>query len=204
MLKSARAATNSAISDLKSFNGTLVNNQRISESAPLFDGDEIQLGAGGPLLRLSDPHIRRPRIAQSSLERRRRARTGNSAGLRSDCGDGSGRNNCFDFRDPATSGAAGRFAAAIAGSTLVRVRGRNFRSVARLTTICGSTDYRFRIITRGLCARTAAFQSRTPDRPTASTSTANESAAGAPSSFPMSFKSDRSCCRPMRAGRRGL
>lgn len=43
------------ISDLKSFNGTLVNNQRISESAPLFDGDEIQLGAGGPMLRLSDP-----------------------------------------------------------------------------------------------------------------------------------------------------
>jgi len=44
-----------AITDLKSFNGTLVNNQRISESAPLFDRDEIQLGAGGPLLRLSDP-----------------------------------------------------------------------------------------------------------------------------------------------------
>ena len=43
-----------AITDLKSFNGTLVNNQRISESAPLFDRDEIQLGAGGPLLRLSD------------------------------------------------------------------------------------------------------------------------------------------------------
>jgi len=44
-----------AITDLKSFNGTLVNNQRISESAPLFDRDEIQLGAGGPLLRLIDP-----------------------------------------------------------------------------------------------------------------------------------------------------
>ena len=44
-----------AITDLKSFNGTLVNNQRISETAPLFDRDEIQLGAGGPLLRLSDP-----------------------------------------------------------------------------------------------------------------------------------------------------
>jgi ABC transport system ATP-binding/permease protein len=44
-----------AIADLKSFNGTLVNNQRISESVPLFDRDEIQLGAGGPLLRLSDP-----------------------------------------------------------------------------------------------------------------------------------------------------
>ena len=44
-----------AISDLKSFNGTLVNNQRISEAAPLFDHDEIQLGSGGPMLRLSDP-----------------------------------------------------------------------------------------------------------------------------------------------------
>ena len=44
-----------AITDLKSFNGTLVNNQRISESALLFDHDEIQLGAGGPLLRLSHP-----------------------------------------------------------------------------------------------------------------------------------------------------
>ncbi len=43
------------IVDLKSFNGTLVNNQRISESAPLYDRDEIQLGAGGPMLRLSDP-----------------------------------------------------------------------------------------------------------------------------------------------------
>ena len=44
-----------AITDLKSFNGTLVNNQRISELAPLFNGDEIQLGAGGPMLRLNDP-----------------------------------------------------------------------------------------------------------------------------------------------------
>ncbi|MGZ8844305.1 MAG: FHA domain-containing protein, partial [Pyrinomonadaceae bacterium] len=44
-----------AISDLKSFNGTLVNNQRISESVPLSNGDEIQLGAGGPMLRLIDP-----------------------------------------------------------------------------------------------------------------------------------------------------
>ena len=44
-----------SITDLKSFNGTLVNNQRISDAVPLFDGDEIQLGVGGPLLRLSDP-----------------------------------------------------------------------------------------------------------------------------------------------------
>lgn len=43
------------ITDLKSFNGTLVNGQRIAETVPLFHGDEIQLGVGGPLLRLSDP-----------------------------------------------------------------------------------------------------------------------------------------------------
>src|SRR5215510_1195436 len=42
------------ITDLKSFNGTLVNNQRISDTVPLFDRDEIQLGTGGPTLRLSD------------------------------------------------------------------------------------------------------------------------------------------------------
>jgi ABC-type multidrug transport system ATPase subunit/pSer/pThr/pTyr-binding forkhead associated (FHA) protein len=43
------------IVDLKSFNGTLVNDQRITESVGLFDGDEIQLGVGGPVLRLVDP-----------------------------------------------------------------------------------------------------------------------------------------------------
>lgn len=43
------------ISDLKSFNGTLVDGKRITETVALFDGDEIQLGAGGPLLRLIDP-----------------------------------------------------------------------------------------------------------------------------------------------------
>src|SRR5260221_2022410 len=40
------------ISDLKSFNGTLVGGKRITEAVPLFDRDEIQLGVGGPLLRL--------------------------------------------------------------------------------------------------------------------------------------------------------
>jgi ABC-type multidrug transport system ATPase subunit/pSer/pThr/pTyr-binding forkhead associated (FHA) protein len=42
------------ISDLKSFNGTLVGGKRITETVQLCDGDEIQLGAGGPLLRLID------------------------------------------------------------------------------------------------------------------------------------------------------
>jgi len=44
-----------AVVDLKSFNGTLVNGQRIAGTAPLFDGDQIQLGTGGPILRLVDP-----------------------------------------------------------------------------------------------------------------------------------------------------
>ncbi|MDX6402642.1 MAG: transport system ATP-binding/permease protein [Blastocatellia bacterium] len=44
-----------SITDLKSFNGTLVGGKRITETVTLFDGDEIQLGAGGPLLRIIDP-----------------------------------------------------------------------------------------------------------------------------------------------------
>ena len=42
------------IVDLKSFNGTLVNGQRIAGTATLFGGDQIQLGVGGPVLRLID------------------------------------------------------------------------------------------------------------------------------------------------------
>ncbi|HVG38492.1 MAG TPA: FHA domain-containing protein, partial [Pyrinomonadaceae bacterium] len=41
--------------DLHSFNGTLLNNQRIAAPAPLRDGDRIQLGLGGPVFRLVDP-----------------------------------------------------------------------------------------------------------------------------------------------------
>src|SRR5260370_22096650 len=44
-----------AITDLKSFNGTLVNGQRIAGTQTLFGGDQIQLGVGGPLLRVIDP-----------------------------------------------------------------------------------------------------------------------------------------------------
>src|SRR5215831_19488993 len=44
-----------AITDLRSFNGTLVNGQRITGTAALFYGDRIQLGSGGPVLRLIDP-----------------------------------------------------------------------------------------------------------------------------------------------------
>ena len=44
-----------AVSDLKSFNGTLVNGQRITETVKLCDRDQVQLGTGGPILRLIDP-----------------------------------------------------------------------------------------------------------------------------------------------------
>lgn len=55
-----------SISDLKSFNGTLVNHQRITESVQLFDGDRIQLGVGGPMLRVIDPShpATAPRVIQ--------------------------------------------------------------------------------------------------------------------------------------------
>lgn len=41
--------------DLGSFNGTLINDQRITSPTPLYDGDRIQLGMGGPILRFNDP-----------------------------------------------------------------------------------------------------------------------------------------------------
>lgn len=50
-----RADGQFSVVDLKSFNGTLVNGQRIAEAVKLFDKDQIQLGTGGPILRLIDP-----------------------------------------------------------------------------------------------------------------------------------------------------
>jgi ABC transport system ATP-binding/permease protein len=44
-----------AVVDQGSFNGTLVNDFRITQPTPLFDGDRIQLGMGGPVLRFADP-----------------------------------------------------------------------------------------------------------------------------------------------------
>ncbi|MEP7038549.1 MAG: FHA domain-containing protein, partial [Acidobacteriota bacterium] len=43
------------LSDNGSFNGTLVNEQRISTPTPLYHNDEIQLGLGGPVLRFVAP-----------------------------------------------------------------------------------------------------------------------------------------------------
>lgn len=50
-----RRAGQFVLVDLGSFNGTLINDQRITQPTPLYDGDRIQLGPGGPILRFSDP-----------------------------------------------------------------------------------------------------------------------------------------------------
>ncbi|MBA2502581.1 MAG: FHA domain-containing protein [Pyrinomonadaceae bacterium] len=55
--------------DLGSFNGTLLNDQRITAPTPLFDEDQIQLGTGGPLLRLLDPAHPAPAGAQRAGQR---------------------------------------------------------------------------------------------------------------------------------------
>lgn len=51
--------------DNQSFNGTLVNRQRISAAVPLYHNDEIQLGVGGPILRFNSPS--RPAPTGASL-----------------------------------------------------------------------------------------------------------------------------------------
>ncbi len=46
---------NYVLEDNNSFNGTLVNEQRISTPTPLYHADEIRLGLGGPVLRFNSP-----------------------------------------------------------------------------------------------------------------------------------------------------
>lgn len=57
--------------DLGSFNGTLVNEQRITAPTPLYNNDQIQLGPGGPLLRFVAPAY--PAPAGSALPAQRAA-----------------------------------------------------------------------------------------------------------------------------------
>ncbi|HTK38136.1 MAG TPA: FHA domain-containing protein [Pyrinomonadaceae bacterium] len=57
------------VEDNNSFNGTLVNEQRISAPTPLFDSDEIRLGIGGPVLRLVSPSRIAPRGASLAGQR---------------------------------------------------------------------------------------------------------------------------------------
>jgi ABC-type multidrug transport system ATPase subunit len=55
--------------DLGSFNGTLLNDQRITSPTPLYDNDRIQLGLGGPILRFIDPAHPAPSGAQNTGQR---------------------------------------------------------------------------------------------------------------------------------------
>ena len=48
------------ITDNNSFNGTLVNGQRITAATELYNADEIQLGMGGPVLKFNAPGLARP------------------------------------------------------------------------------------------------------------------------------------------------
>lgn len=57
------------IIDQASFNGTLVNETRITTPTPLYDGDRIQLGMGGPILRFVDPAHPAPAGAQFAGQR---------------------------------------------------------------------------------------------------------------------------------------
>jgi ABC transport system ATP-binding/permease protein len=57
------------IDDNKSFNGTLVNEQRVSAVTPLYHGDEIRLGIGGPVMKLNAPSRPAPEGAQMPGQR---------------------------------------------------------------------------------------------------------------------------------------
>ncbi len=57
------------LNDNGSFNGTLVNAQRISTPTPLYHNDEIQLGMGGPVLRFAAPLLIAPEGASLAGQR---------------------------------------------------------------------------------------------------------------------------------------
>ena len=57
------------IVDNKSFNGSLVNGQRITSPTPLYHNDEIQLGIGGPVLKFLSPSRVAPAGADVSGQR---------------------------------------------------------------------------------------------------------------------------------------
>lgn len=57
------------LEDNNSFNGTLVNEQRISTPTPLYHADEIRLGLGGPVLRFNAPSRVPPKGASLAGQR---------------------------------------------------------------------------------------------------------------------------------------
>ena len=72
------------LEDNKSFNGTLVNEQRITSATPLYHNDEIRLGVGGPVLRLNAPQHVAPAGADVAGQR------GLTAGQLRGIGDSAG------------------------------------------------------------------------------------------------------------------
>jgi len=57
------------LTDNNSFNGTLVNGQRISVQTPLYHNDEIQLGVGGPVVKFNSPMRIAPKGASLAGQR---------------------------------------------------------------------------------------------------------------------------------------
>ncbi len=57
------------LTDNKSFNGTLVNGNRISTPTPLYHHDQIQIGVNGPILRLDSPNLVAPKGASLAGQR---------------------------------------------------------------------------------------------------------------------------------------
>ncbi len=68
------------IEDNKSFNGTLVNEQRITAVTPLYHDDTIRLGVGGPVIRFNSPLATAPKGA--SLPGQRALPTGQTGAFR--------------------------------------------------------------------------------------------------------------------------
>jgi ABC-type multidrug transport system ATPase subunit len=67
------------LEDNKSFNGTLVNDQRISAATPLYHDDRVMLGVGGPVLRFNSPGRTAPKGA--SLPGQRAVASGQTGNL---------------------------------------------------------------------------------------------------------------------------
>lgn len=57
------------LTDNNSFNGTLVNGQRISTQTPIYHSDEIQLGVGGPIVKFNSPTRVAPKGASLAGQR---------------------------------------------------------------------------------------------------------------------------------------
>ncbi len=60
---------NYLLTDNNSFNGTLVNEQRISTQTPIYHNDQIQLGVGGPVMRFNLPSRIAPKGASLAGQR---------------------------------------------------------------------------------------------------------------------------------------